>query len=98
MGSSKRERQKAGRQARIEQAQRLDRRAAMRRRTFLKTAKRNCDVKPGDTRAVFDSVELPTGKNGFQVTFTVNGREVFGGRDQDGDSQGPIHVTFERLK
>lgn len=34
MGSSKRERQKAGRQARIEEDHRLDRRAALRKRTF----------------------------------------------------------------
>jgi cyclophilin family peptidyl-prolyl cis-trans isomerase len=35
MGSSKRERQKAGRQARIEEAHRLDRRASMRKRTIM---------------------------------------------------------------
>jgi cyclophilin family peptidyl-prolyl cis-trans isomerase len=34
MGTSKRERQKAGRQARLEEAQRLDRRASLRRRTL----------------------------------------------------------------
>jgi hypothetical protein len=31
------------------------------------------------------------------VTFDVDGKKVFGGRDADGDSLGPVHVTFERL-
>jgi len=53
-------------------------------------------VPVGDTSVVFDNVTLPVGRNGFRVNFEVAGRRVFGGKDADGDNQGPIHVTFER--
>ncbi len=33
----------------------------------------------------------------LKLTFEVGGRKVFGGKDEDGNSPGPVHVTFERI-
>jgi len=55
-------------------------------------------VSTGDKARVFEGVVPPAGKNAIRPTFIINGRTVTGGRNADGEQQGPIRVTFERLE
>ena len=40
---------------------------------------------------------LPVGKGNLRLTFAIDGKPVFGGKNAAGHSLGPVHVTFERL-
>ena len=55
------------------------------------------EVQEGDRLCVFENVTMPTGEGVFHTTFEIAGRKAFGGRDEDGDSLGPVHATFERI-
>ncbi len=54
-------------------------------------------IEKGATGCVFDRVSLPEGKQHFKIAFDVAGKKVMGGKDADGDAQGPVRVTFTRL-
>jgi len=54
-------------------------------------------IAKGDRLCVFENVTLPKGEAVVKLTFEVDGKNVFGGKDEDGDSLGPVHVTFERI-
>jgi len=58
---------------------------------------KNKTINKGDKVCVFEDIILPKGKVNFRPTFFVAGKTVVGGRNDDGNQQGPIHVTFERL-
>ncbi|MBL7221510.1 MAG: arylsulfatase [Phycisphaerae bacterium] len=58
---------------------------------------KNKTINKGDRVCIFENVILPKGKVNFRPTFVVDGKTVVGGRNDDGNQQGPIHVTFERL-
>jgi len=53
-------------------------------------------IDKGDKLCVFENVVLPKGRGNFRLTFVVGGKSVVGGRDDNGNVQGPVHVTFER--
>ena len=55
-------------------------------------------IAKGQKQCVFDAVTLPVGQGNFRLTFAVDGKPVFGGKNAAGHSLGPVHVTFERIQ